>query len=305
MEKEQRGNVEFIQKLQELIKTKKITQKEIAKQTGYSVAAISTYLNGRYAGNLETFEAEIEKFLSLFNQKSQYKRIKLKFEKTSIAKSLFTIARIAQFNSEIGLCFGHSGLGKTTAIKEYAKQQSGVIILDPDEKATPRALLKQLAAALKMSDCNCLMEVFTADIVKKLKGSGKLIIIDESENLSVEHFRVLRKIHDRCDFTIGMLFVGTYTLYNNLVKLQGEYNYIKNRICYVESLEKMEHEDVKLLVSQVYPNSSEEIINSFAQYSDCNARVLFNMMKRINDLIICNGDTLSSELVCKSRQLLL
>ena len=295
----------FSKELQKLVDSKQFTQKEIATRIGYSVAAVSTYLKGNYAGNIETFEAELEKFLQQHLQKSKYKRVSLNFEKTSIAQRIFTVAKMTQFNSEISLAFGASGIGKTTAIKEYARTNSGVIILDPYENASVRALLKQLGKYLHIGEYNQLIEVLTEDLIKALNKSGKLIIIDEAENLTVEHFRVLRKIHDRCNSTIGLLFVGTHSLYNNLSKLSGEYQYIKNRICYVEALENIDLNDVDALVRQVHQNASVEIVKAFAQASGFNARVLFNLLKRINDILLTEGGTLTADRILGARGLLL
>ena len=258
-------------------------------------------MNENYAGNIEEFETALSKFIEQNKNKKAYKKVSLEFAQTTVASKFLEIAQICQLNSEIGLCVGASGLGKTTAIRNYASTHPGVIIIDPDEKITIRSLLKLIGKPLrlKMSN-NTSCQEFTELLVNRLKDSEYLIIIDEAENIDSSCFRTLRKIHDRCDFTCGLLFVGTERLSANLARMQGEFSYVTNRLGYIESLEALTLDDVKKLVNQIFSDFNSELHSLFYKLCKKNARHLFNLLKRTYDIFISSKEELNSRMVEKA-----
>ena len=278
-----------------------LSQKEIAKKINYSQAAVNTYLKGKYEGNLIEFETALKGLLSHIKNRNSQKRIRLKFVPTSIAAKLYNIARICHLNSEIGLCSGASGLGKTTAIAEYAKNNSGVIVIDPDENITSRTLLRLIGTPLKLKLTNNMScQEYAEMLVNRLKDSEMLIIIDEAENISAECFRVLRKIHDRCNFTCGLLFVGTERLAANLARMQGEFSYVTNRLGFIEILDKLTLEDADKLIKQIFPDCKKELAEVFYKLSKQNARILFNLLKRTLDIQSSAGEALNIKMINKA-----
>lgn len=298
---------DLINALNRLLDNGEVNQTIIAKNIGYSAAAVNTFLKGNYKGDLKKIETALNKFLITFEESKKSKvlrRQSLDFVETSISKALFKAASLCQFNGEIGVCFGSSGLGKTTAIKEYMNTKSGVITVDPDENTSPRAVLKQIANRLKVPESQY-METFVENIVKRLYGAGNIIIIDEAENLNAKMFRVLRKIHDRCDGTLGLLFVGTEVLYGNLIKLKGEYDYVVNRIACCAKLDDLKDFDLKKMIEQFFPFADEKLIRYMIAITNRNARILFNTLKRASDIVTSSGENLSPEIIKTAREYLL
>lgn len=261
------------------------SQKEIARVLDLSTTTISMYLNGTYKGDSATIDKKVEQFLLQFDEKKEYdsQKIKLSFVKTSVAKRVFNIAKMCQFNGEIGICFGRSGYGKTTACKEYADKNFGVIWLDPNENANKYEIIRMLAKELGINDD--FVSRATEKIINRLNNSNYLIIVDEAENLKSPVFRTLRKIHDRCNFSFGLMFVGTERLYYNLARMRGELEYLTNRISCVENLQALKSNDINQLVKQIFTNIDECCLKAFEEICHCNARELFNLLKRTKDLI--------------------
>ena len=294
-------NVSLTEELRKIIKEENISQKEIAKKLNYSQSAVNTYLNGKYEGNYEEFEAALARFLEHFKSKKAYKWAHLDFVKTSIATRFFNIASICHLNSEIGLCSVSSGLGKTTAIKNYAKNHSGVIVIDPDEDISVRTLLKLIGRELRLKIAHGMSsQEFTAKIVERLIDSEYLIIIDEAENIDSSCFRTLRKIHDRCNFTCGLLFVGTERLAANLARMQGEFGYVTNRLGFIETLDKLTFEDADKLIRQIFPDIKRENEEVFYKLSKQNARILFNILKRTLDIQTSTGEEVNMKMINKA-----
>lgn len=303
-EKMKKANPELLEKVKKYLETSDVDQTTLAKRLGKSSTVISLYLNDKYNGDIEAFENDLRKYLHLSEAKKKHKKLKLNFEKTTVAQQILKIAEMCQYNSELGLCYGASGLGKTTALEYLKKQGSGIILVDPDENATPRAILKQIADSIKLENYDMLPEDFIANIIKKLKKSGYLIVVDEAENLKPDVFRTLRKIHDRCETTCGLLFIGTERLYGNLAKRKGEFDYVLNRVSLKFQLKPLNIDDVKLLVKQVFPEASDEIVKLFSKYTNNNARIIFNTLKRCADIMNNNNTDLNEDVIQEARGLL-
>lgn len=299
LEKETKDvNTELLTRIRNLVERDGYSQNTIARKIDVSPAVVSQYLNNKYSGDIETLENKLSRLLELKIEEKKYSKISLSFAKTTVANKVFNIAQICQLNGEIALCTGRSGLGKTTSIKEYARKHSGVIVIDPDENISARILLSYFSKPLKLSQAqNEPSNVFAEKVVNKLNNSGKLIIVDESENLDVTCFRTLRKIHDRCNGTIGLLFIGTEALADKLSKLGGEYDYLFTRFSYIDNLDTLTLSDVRLLANQIFPNCNDNLVELFNKVSRSNARVLFNLLKRTRDIAISSNEELNAKMI--------
>ena len=158
-------------KLKQRITNGEFQQKEVAKVLDISESTMSMYLNNSYKGNLKTIDLKVEKFLQNTDEKKEYdfQKVTLDFVTTSVAKRVFNVAKMCQMNGEIGVCFGRSGYGKTTACKEYAKTQYGVIWLDPNENANKYEVIRMLAKSLNINDDH--VRTALPKIVDKLNNS--------------------------------------------------------------------------------------------------------------------------------------
>jgi hypothetical protein len=224
---------ELIEKLTQFMQKTGITQAKLAKQIGTSPTALSQWLQNNYGGNNENLDEQIVKFLEFQQEKSKSKIAEFKFVPTSVAKQVFIAAQNCQMDSLIGICYGDSGLGKTTAIKEYAKNNTGVIVIECEERMKPKLLIETLYKKLNLgSEKNWDLQDMKEKILNKLKDSGWLIVIDEAEWLNEESFTVLRRLHDFSECSFGILFTGITKLYNNLMKLKGEYMYLTITLCF-------------------------------------------------------------------------
>ena len=295
---------ELLGQVKKHLESSDVDQSTLAKRISKSPATLSQYLKGEYKGNVENLESDLRKYLKLAIAKKGHKKIRLKFEQTSVAKEIIRIAKMCQYDGELALVYGASGLGKTTALEYLKKEGSGIILVDPDENATPRAILKQIADGLKLGYYDMLPEDFIANIVKKLKKSEYLIIVDEAENLKPDVFRTLRKIHDRCSGSCGLLFVGTERLYGNLAKRKGEFDYVLTRVSLKYQLKPLTKEDVKQLTQQIFPDVTEDLVSLLSNLTGCNARILINTLKRCAYIVTTNNVELNADVLKEARGLL-
>lgn len=289
--------------VKDLIDKGELSQAELAKKIDKSETTVSLWLKGKYAGNTASIDESVEKFLN-FNTEMQQQSTKneIPFVMTSVAKDIFTYAKLCQQDSEIGIIHGGSGLGKTTAIEEFAKINHGVIILEPDEDCGAKVLIAELYEKLGLSGQTKPI-LMKKEIQKKLNGSNFLVVIDEGENLKTPCFKALRKLHDKARSSFGLLFVGTHRLYHNLLRLKGDFEYLTNRIGYNFQLERLKEDDIKTITKTLINN--DEIATLCWQKSNGNARILTKMIKRSIKLAAMNNVEVNPAIVETCRAMLI
>lgn len=296
----------LINELKKFRDEKKIPQAKLAKRLGINEGALSSWLNDEYKGKNEEIDSKVEKFLSMEIQKNQNKIKEFGFVKTSIANQMFIAAQTCQMDSIMGICYGAPGLGKSTAIQKYAQNNNGVIIIDCEERMKVKLLIETLYRKLNLgNEKNWDLQDMKEKILKKLTESNWLLIVDEAEWLSEDSFTVLRKLHDRSGETFGILFTGTHKLYNNLIKLKGEYMYITSRIGFCSALKELEKEDVAMLIKQAISDPEEDLIDDIFTKTNRNTRVLANTLKRALKLSRINNIDINDTVITKSREMLI
>ncbi len=206
----------------------------------------------------------------------------------------------------MGVCFGAPGIGKTTAINEYKKVSSGVIIVDPFEGASIKEVLMQIANQLKVPYyVGLAMDEFVEQIIKKLEKNKALIIFDEAENLKIAVFKIIRKIHDRTENSCGVLFVGTDELKVVLQKVKSGFPYISSRIGYVEQLDALKMPDIEKMVYQYFPACRNSLIKHIAVSTNYNARSIKNILDLCLDFVKSEKIGLDTDVIDAAREKLL
>ena len=115
-------------RLKDLLKDKKRSITAVAKAVGFSTATIHLWLNGKYEGNIQKIEDAITRYLEI--EELRDGKVTLDFVKTSVVDDVYDIARTCHVENEIGVCYGEAGLGKTFAVKRYAIENSGVVLIE-------------------------------------------------------------------------------------------------------------------------------------------------------------------------------
>lgn len=284
-----------IQEINALIESGEITQAQLSKETDTSESIISATRKGYYKGDVDKVKRAFRSFLIKYHEKKAEQPFKIPFTLTTAASKVIKTAKSCQLNSKIGVCFGKPGLGKTTAIKEYAKNNPEVIVIEVSPGDTKKIFIRDLHKALGFDGVSTFYQM-RSDITNRLKNSGRLVIVDETEKLNHVALDTLRRIHDKTDYTFGILLIGTPELYHNLRGRKGEYQYLSSRILYNIELEALTKEDVEKIVLQVFPEA-HKFVESFYQHSEGKTRFLCNLIELVETKKRESGLELSKELI--------
>ena len=282
------------QRLDDYVSATNISLNKLSRQIGqkgYSSAVLSTYLNGRYGGDVAKLETEIEAFLDREAERKLKRKREIPFVETAAAKRILAGLRMAHLDGEIAVVTGGAGLGKTTALKEYARVYRDVIIVEADLSLSNKAALAAIAKAIGSDQVGSVNAVFN-EVVSKLKDTGKLIIIDEAEHLPTRALDLVRRINDLTG--CGIALVGLPRLIHNLKGKRGEHAYLYSRVGFVISIRELEGDDVEKIVNTYYPGMDDRssvngVWQEFASQCDGNARRLSKLLYRTDAIAQSSG----------------
>lgn len=183
----------------------------IAAGCGASAPAISSFLSGNYAGDNDRLAGKLQAWLDAQQAKERLRDarpIVPDFMMTETARTLMSIMESAQFDVDLAVIAGNAGTGKTMAAEAYQQQTNNVFMLTADPSmSSPAALLHELADLL---GCNDKGVRRIRAIVRRLRGTDALLIIDEAQHLSVKAVEEVRAIHDQAK--VGVVFIGNAPL---------------------------------------------------------------------------------------------
>lgn len=278
-------------KLKELIKEKKYSISYVARAINVSTATLHLWLNDNYKGNVEKVTKAVKQFIELESLRND--NINIPFIATSVAQDVFQIAKTCHVESEIGVCCGDAGLGKTYAVKMYNLEHSDVILIEADLGYTPKVLFSEIHKILGFDGLGSIHSMLL-DIIDKLKYSGRLIIVDEAEYLPYKALELLRRIYDKAK--VGILLVGMPKLLRNLRGAKGQYTQLYSRIAILKELEPINSVDALAILNAVTPQA-DTIYPKISSYIGGNTRVLTKLLVRAIRIAKLNETEIDEDVV--------
>ena len=167
--------------------------------------------------------------------------------------------------------------------KQYTEEYPSVILIEVDLCYTSSFLFSEIHKKLGLRQGRNLSDMISG-IVEKLKGSGRMIIIDEAEHLPYKALELLRRVHDKAG--AGVLLVGMPRLIHKIMEGRGEYQQLYSRIEVYTLLHKLHPSDTKRIVESVIPSSSgvwEHFHKLSKQKHRCSVETPFSFDKSSKD----------------------
>ena len=289
------------QDLKDVMEEKSFSLTAVGKHLGISTATLSQWLGGIYPGNVAKIDDAVRSFLGLERERSQASKKTIDFVMTSIAMTVFEISRICHVDGDIGVCYGDSGLGKTVAIKEYARRNNDVILIEADLGFMSKVLFSEIHKRLGMDGKGSIHDMFE-EVIARLKGSGRLIIIDEAEHLPYKALELLRRVYDKAG--VGILLIGMPRLLFNLRGQKGDFIQLYSRVGIAKKLERLKDQDAQDIVSSVLP-SSNGTWKSFQEHSHGNTRVLSKLLLRSIRIAEINNVQVTPDIIRETASMLI
>ena len=278
-------------RLQELVKKKNSSISAAAKAMGLSPATINLWVHGKYDGKVQKVDEIVANYLEI--EELRDGKITLEFVRTSVVDDVFDIAKTCHVENEIGVCYGEAGLGKTFAVKRYAIENPGVVLIEADLGYTPKVLFSELHKKLGFDGIGTIHGMFL-DVVDKLKSSGRLIIVDEAEHLPYKSLELLRRVYDKAN--VGILLVGMPRLILNLKGEKRQYAQLFSRVGISTKINPLTDEDQKTLICKVLQDY-EPVFKTLSSYSAGNTRVLSKLLVRAVRIAELNNIAVNDDVI--------
>jgi len=222
------------------------TQSEIAKELDISDPQLSQFLNGVYKSP-HIIIPKIEQFFELKTKRKTAPEAP-EYKETSISSKVYKLIEYCHIQGKIAVAYGDAGVGKTMAIKEYAKKhpEGAIVITVSPCFASITGVNDLIAEQLRIRE-KVARRIYS-EAVAKLKRSNKVLIIDEAQHLTVRVINHLRCMSDESG--IGIAFIGNDEIYLKMRgRGQASYAQLYSRIAYKEHImtSSITQEDIHLL----------------------------------------------------------
>lgn len=234
----------------------KMTKAEAALKMNYSRAALSQYLNGKYASDPTELEKKVREFLEASGGMDGGQEQKGGKAGAGILKKKVEFFESRDFVQTIGVCqacqeymglgiiVGKSGQGKTHALKKYAELPR-VAYIECDDTMACRDLVEAIENGIGLprgyggtiwKRVNRIREFFNTN-------EGFLLIIDEADKLinkyTQKKMEILRGIFDQSD--VGIVIAGEPRLET---ELKGNLARFANRMDFYYKLKGLSKNEV-------------------------------------------------------------
>ncbi|WP_205647171.1 AAA family ATPase [Aeromonas jandaei] len=279
----------MIEQLKELMEHRGWSQAHAARALGKSSTVVSLYLRGQYkGGDIPALENDIAALIAREEEKDRSQKLAVSFVRTYTAKKCLEVIKMAHLDGEINVIYGDAGMGKTMVMRQYAEDNRTAILLEADPGYTARVVLEEICKKLELSRSGNMHELSDA-IVLKLKNSGRILLIDEAENLPHRALEVIRRLHDKAG--IGVVLAGMPRLLVNLKGRRGEFKQLYSRVGFALALgEHLPRGDIDDIAASMLHDAKNPAVGD-ALFEACkgNARRLFKLLRGVHRYSVLNN----------------
>lgn len=291
------------QDLQNYISGRGISQSTVARGIGRSTATINQYLQGKYNGDVETLDKLAAAWLQTQQERENDTRTQLNYTYTATAQRLEEVLRLAHVEGETVVIYGQAGLGKTSALEAYVKRNPDAIMIDSDPSYSAKVLLSSMAIALGVESRGSLHQLIE-ELIKKLKNSGRIILVDEAENLPLRALECLRRIHDKTG--VGLVLAGMPRLLVNLRGSKGELKQLYSRVAFKFDLgNTIPNTELSEIINQSLMGIESETVNELVIASKGNTRRLAKLIRGVTRMAKVNNRELDANMVREFEKMLI
>lgn len=243
------GNTDAITRIKALLEQSIVTQAQIAKEIGVSPSTVNQLLNGNYKADPAPMMQKLANWLTARDQRADAPRDP-GFVMTETAKQIIADMNYALATESIVIIHGISGVGKTTALREFQRTNNNVwVITTSPSRATMMECMYELAMELGMENAPRQRGQLARALRRRLLNTKGLIVVDEADHLdrpTLEELRILVE-----EVGIGMVLVGNSRVYTQLTGGQRSEDFARlySRVAKKRALTKAKKADVMAVAS--------------------------------------------------------
>ena len=240
---------DVIARVKALLEQSTVTQAQIAKEIGVSGSTVNQLLNGNYKADPTAMVQKLANWLTARDQRADAPRDP-GFVMTETAKQIMADMGYALTTQSIVIIHGISGVGKTTALREFQRNNNNVwVITTSPSRATMTECLYELAMELGMDNAPRLRGPLARALRRRLRNTKGLIVVDEADHLDRATLEELRILVEEVE--VGMVLVGNSRVYTQLTGGQRSEDFARlySRVAKKRAITKAKKADVLAFAS--------------------------------------------------------
>lgn len=240
---------DVLARVKALLEQSTVTQAQIAKEIGVSGSTVNQLLNGNYKADPTAMVQKLANWLTARDQRADAPRDP-GFVMTDTAKQIMADMGYALTTQSIVIIHGISGVGKTTALREFQRNNNNVwVITTSPSRATMTECLYELAMELGMDNAPRLRGPLARALRRRLRNTKGLIVVDEADHVdrpTLEELRILAE-----EVEVGLVLVGNSRVYTQLTggPRSEDFARLFSRIAMKRALTKAKKADVLAFAS--------------------------------------------------------
>ena len=240
---------DVLARVKALLEQSTVTQAQIAKEIGVSGSTVNQLLNGNYKADPTAMIQKLANWLTAREQRADAPRDP-GFVMTETAKQIMADMGYALTTQSIVIIHGISGVGKTTALREFQRNNNNVwVITTSPSRATMTECLYELAMELGMENAPRLRGPLARALRRRLRNTKGLIVVDEADHVdrpTLEELRILAE-----EVEVGLVLVGNSRVYTQLTggPRSEDFARLFSRIAMKRALTKAKKADVLAFAS--------------------------------------------------------
>jgi DNA transposition AAA+ family ATPase len=198
------------------------------------------------------------------------------------------------------------GTGKTWALKHYIVEHPNAVLIEATPDMNALVMMREIveATGAVVTKSNKWSRGTKSDlmdaVIRKLKGTDTLLIIDEAEKVTTQTLEYVRRISDLAN--IGVVLCGTEYLKPLIRDPRGRFGQISSRVGFWPPVIKaITYTDACKIVDAAlgeHIEISDELHKAFYKVSDGSARVLARtLIPAVHDYGIRKGKDITPRLI--------
>jgi DNA transposition AAA+ family ATPase len=278
------------------------TGADLSRLTDIKEGTRSSILTGAYISSPTKFLQRMIDAIERVDARNQAAKNEIPYTETSVAVQIEAVCKRTHVDRDFGFFSGKVGVGKTTALRSYARKTQSAILLEAFEGIDNSTFIQELITATGSVAVKGTQAQQMAGLIKSLKGSDRVILVDEANWLPKRSFGALRRISDVAE--IGVVLVGTAELLPMVQDPEGRFGQISSRIGFWPALAKQISErDCALLVSSYCAEEQPDaVLKAFYGCCEGSARTLKNLLKNTYRYANKNNADITPELIKRINQ---
>ncbi|WP_290906530.1 AAA family ATPase [Aquabacterium sp.] len=291
------------------------TCNSLARVAGRSGAAVSTVLGGKYTASPTAMLARLLAQVDRMDAPPPGPNTRPGYVETSVHRAVWAACKRARTYGNFAVVSAYVGTGKTHAVREYQRQHPDTVLVEAVPGMTASvlldALVEETGAVVRTAGrytSGSLAERMRA-VVRTLRGSDRLLILDEADTTTAATLEHVRRIRDLAG--VGVVLAGTERLRPMLQDPRGRFGQISSRVGFWPPVIKsITADDAAALATAALEQDGIDpdaaVLDALWQACAGSARVLCEgVIPGVRDYGLAAGHALTPELVYRVAQDLL